>query len=191
MSFRPPLWGNFVGHADQDFLAFGLLNAGGMFVLAAYHGTQAIEKYLKALALSIVDLPGTTATPVTEPWIKTHNLEKLARRCGTKYPFYVQQNTLDLLKRFAEFDQLARYPWVEQNHGNGFTTADIPIFGDLILQLRKDIPISKDNYSLGIEVRGHYHNAEKSPVPTWDVYPHHAVEALRSLFPNINDFVRW
>ncbi len=190
MSSKPELWGNFIHYADQDFLAFGLLSVGGLYVLASYHGTQAVEKYLKALALSIIDPTGVTATPMTEPWIRTHDLEKLAKRCGTNLPFYAQQSTLDLLKRFAEFDQLARYPWVDQKHGNGFTTADIPIFGELILQLRKDIPITCDDYMLGMEVRGHSH-LKKIVHPSWSMYPHHAVEALKSVFPNINDFVRW
>ena len=55
---RPPLLGNFVAHADEDMLAFGLLASADLYPQAFYHGTQAIEKYLKALCLSIIDLPG-------------------------------------------------------------------------------------------------------------------------------------
>ena len=45
--FHPPLWGEFIAHADEDLLAFGLLIRGGLHTLAFYHGVQAIEKYLK------------------------------------------------------------------------------------------------------------------------------------------------
>jgi HEPN domain-containing protein len=57
-----PLWGNFIGYADWDLLAFGWLYLGGIRVPAYYHATQAVEKYLKALALSIIDPSVTTAT---------------------------------------------------------------------------------------------------------------------------------
>ena len=184
-----PLWGNFVGYADEDFLAFGLLAAGGLYVPAFYHSTQAVEKYLKALALSITDPSGAFATPDTEKWLKTHDLSKLATRCGTKYPFYLSQDISVLMRRFSEFDQAARYPWIDQKHGNGFNTSDVPIFGSLICQLRNDIPIAVDNYKLGMEVRGHFHLG-KTPDHTWSSYSHQAVEALRKLFPNLDSFVR-
>src|SRR5437879_8359250 len=126
---RLPLWGNFVAHADEDMLAFGLLASADLYPQAFYHGTQAIEKYLKALCLSIIDLPGVSATPRTEKWIVTHDLARLAKHCGVKYPYYVRSDITGHLQRFAEFDRLARYPWVTQSHGNGFTTTDIPILG--------------------------------------------------------------
>jgi len=187
---RPPLWGNFVDHADEDFLAFGILSVNGLVRQASYHGTQAIEKYLKALILSIIDPQGSFATPLTELWVKTHNLQTLSNRCVSINPFYSSQSTLESLERLSEFDQAARYPWVEQKYGNGFSDSDIPIFGELIRQIRTDLPIHKDDYQLGMEVRGHFH-LSKNPDHTRDFYPHHGVEALRSLFPNINDFVRW
>jgi len=188
--FRPPLWGNFIAYADEDFLTFGLLAVNGLLSQAFYHGTQAIEKYLKALALSIVDPGGTFATPETENWIRTHNLGTLAKRCTSIDIFYSQTENLTVLQRFAEFDQFTRYPWVEQIHGNGFSGGDIEHFGRIILKVRNDLPIIRDDYSLGMEVRGHFHLSKKKH-PAWDHYHHHAVVALRELFPNIDDFVRW
>jgi HEPN domain-containing protein len=188
---RPPLWGNFVPYADSDFLAFGVLNKNGLFVLAAYHGTQAIEKYLKALCLSIIDPIGTSATVETEKnWIMTHNLENLANRCSTTLPYFGRPDVLENLRRFSEFDQAARYPWVKQNHANGFTTDDIPIFGEIVLQLRQHIPIVADDYALGMEVRG-FHQVSKEAPKSWPYYSHDAVEALREIFPNLNEYVRW
>jgi hypothetical protein len=188
---RPPLWGNFVGHADEDMLAFGLLASGDLHAQAFYHGTQAVEKYLKALCLSIIDPVGVSATPQTEKWIKTHNLESLAIRCGVKHPYYVQTDVLGHLRRFAEFDQLARYPWVTQDYGNGFDSKDIPILERLCCQLRNHLPITRDDYKLGMEVRGHFHGKPDSPYPAWEHWSHQAVIALRKVFPHLNDFVRW
>jgi hypothetical protein len=59
---RPPIWGSFILYADYDVLAFALLFQGGLHVASYYHATQAIEKYLKALALSIVDPPWTNTS---------------------------------------------------------------------------------------------------------------------------------
>ena len=192
MSNHPPLWGNFVGYADEDMLAFGLLASVDMLPHAFYHGTQAIEKYLKALCLAIIDPTGVVATPATEQWIRKdgHDLIALARRCGQQYPYYVEPDTLNQLRRFAEFDQLARYPWVSQRHGNGFTSSDFPIFGEITCHLRNDLPIIIDNYKLGMEVRGHFHNAMNSPDPTWHLYSHQAIVALKKMIPNIESFVR-
>jgi HEPN domain-containing protein len=119
---RPPLWGNFIAHADEDLLAFGLLIRGRLHGLAFYHGVQAIEKYFKALVLSILDPAGTKETPSTQKWLKTHDLEKLANKCKDAFPFYGESGVLHNLKRFTEFDQASRYPWVEQVLGNGFSS---------------------------------------------------------------------
>ena len=187
---RPPLWGNFIHHADEDFLAFGQLARGGLIIQALYHGVQAIEKYLKALAISVIDPNGISITPLTSPWLKTHNLCKLAKECGKKHSFYLEVENLKLFERLMEFDQATRYPWVERVHGNGFTSEDIGVIGNLIKMLRNDIPITIDDYKLGMEVRGHYHK-HKTPDPTWRFYSHEPVESLRSIFPDINGFVRW
>lgn len=192
MSKRAPLWGNFVYYADHDMLAFCLLAWGGLYLQAFYHGTQAIEKYLKALCLSIIDPLGTTDTPTTQPWIRTHDLVKLARRCEQKFPYYGQPEFIAHLERIAEFDQATRYPWVLRKYGNGFTGADIPIFEEITHRLRNDIPIIVDDYPLGMEVRGGYfHGDGNTPHPGWFHYPHAAIEALKQVFPSLNEFVRW
>src|ERR1017187_5782772 len=109
MSIRPPLWGSFVHYADFDLLSFAWLNAGGLRVPSYYHAVQAVEKYLKALALSILDPDGVKETASNKKWIITHDLEKLAKRCSVNFPFYGQPEIQAQLKRFSEFDQVARY----------------------------------------------------------------------------------
>ena len=150
---RPPLWGNFITHADEDLLALGLLMRGGLHTLAFYHGVQAIEKYLKALVLSILDPAGAKETSLTQRWLKTHDLEILANECKDAFPFYGESGVLDNLKRFTEFDKVGRTS-VDQVLGNGFCSDDISIIGDLCKHLRCDLPITRDNYKLaGMEVR--------------------------------------
>ena len=187
---RPPLWGNFVAYADDDLLAFGLLIRGGLLPLGFYHGVQAIEKYLKALVLSIMDPTGTQETPQTQPWLRTHDLEKLAVRCRKSFPDYGEPGVIANLKRFGEFDQATRYPWVDLALGNGFSSGDIPVIGDLCKRLRNDLPITLDNYKLGIEVRGYFHGDRSRRVRSWEHYSHEAVVALRSVLPSLNEFVR-
>lgn len=187
---RAPLWGNFIAHADEDLLAFGLLVRGGLVPLGFYHGVQAIEKYLKALVLSVIDPAGTDATPQTQNWLVTHKLEKLAARCQPNFPYYCEPGLTANLKRFAEFDQATRYPWTPQNLGNGFCTEDIPVIGDLCKRLRNDLPINVDNYTLGMEVRGYFHGDRSRPDRSWRHYSHEAVGALRLVLPNLEEFVR-
>ena len=84
-----------------------------------YHATQALEKYLKALALSIRDPAGITETALNNHrWIREHRLHEWARRCETHFPFYAQPEIQARFKRFSEFDQAARYPWAQQKLGN-------------------------------------------------------------------------
>ena len=181
---RPPLWGNFVAHADEDLLAFGLLMQDNLHSLAFYHSTQAIEKYLKSLALSIIDPLGSVETPSTQP-ITTHNLENLANKCKGSYPYYGQSNVQAHLKRFTEFDQLSRYPWVSQKLGNGFSSDDIAVIYDICKNLRQNLPIVKDNYKLGMELRGYFHGDRSRTVSNERSVS--AVNALRKTFQNIGN----
>ena len=183
-------WGNFIAHADEDLLAFGLLIRGRLHRLAFYHGVQAIEKYFKALVLSILDPAGTKESPSTQRWLKTHDLEKLANKCKDAFPFYGESGVLDNLKRFTEFDQATRYPWVERVLGNGFCSDDISIIGGLCKQLRCDLPITRDNYKLGMEVRGYFHGDRSRRDELWELSSDEAVAALRSVLPSLNEFVR-
>ena len=183
---HPPLWGNFVAYADEDFLAFGLLMQDNLCSLAFYHSIQAIEKYLKSLALSIIDPLGSIETPLTQPWIKTHKLQCLANKCSQSHSYYGQSNTQNHLKRFSEFDQLSRYPWVSQKLGNGFSSDDIPVIYDICKNLRQDLAIDKDNYKLGMELRGYFHGDKSRTSLNSSIS---AVHALRKIFPNINELV--
>jgi HEPN domain-containing protein len=192
MSVRAPLWGSFVGFADLDLLSFAWLYHGGLRVPAYYHATQAIEKYLKALTLSMLDPDGETKTALNNRWLLTHNLAALAERCADRFPFYGQSEILARLRRFSEFDQVARYPWVEQEHGNGFTSSDVPLLWELVRHLRTDLPIKVDDYILGVLVRGHHHGRPEvrtNPYLLGDLVE--CLAALRRMFPEVDRIVRW
>lgn len=185
-------WGNFVRYADNDVLAFAVLFQSGLRVAGYYHGTQAIEKYLKALAL-VIDPSGISASGVVARWLRTHDLSQLAERCEAKYPFYGQTRIKAKLKQFSEFDQCARYPWVEQKYGNGFDSGEfLPTFWELTRQLRNDIPMPVDNYPLGIGIREHYYRQANQEINQYLLQDlKEGVTALRSLFPGVNNLVRW
>jgi HEPN domain-containing protein len=189
---RALLWGNFVYYADYDLLAFAWLYTGGLRVAGYYHATQAVEKYLKSLALSIIDPDGVAETEHTKKWIRTHDLCKLAKRCEHRHPHYGQPSVIAQLKRFTEFDQLARYPWVDQKHGNGFTSADVPVLCDLIAHLRIDIPIQRDDYPLGIAVRRFHHGSPEQAANKYLLSDlGGGLTALRQLFPGVERIVKW
>jgi HEPN domain-containing protein len=191
MTKRSPLWGNFVSYADWDLLSFAWLYEGGLRVSSFYHATQAVEKYLKALTLSVHDPDGISQTALNNRQIWTHDLEELAEMCAGQFPFYGQPDILARLKRFSEFDQVARYPWTQQKHGNGFTTADLPLFWELIQHLRTDLPIKLDDYILGMLVRGHHHGRPELKANPYSMAELGAgVAALRHVFPDVDKIVR-
>ena len=187
---HPPLWGNFVAYADNDLLAFGLLVRGGLIPLGLYHGVQAIEKYFKAVVLSVIDPAGDRETPFTQPWIRTHDLNKLSAKCGETVAFYKEPDVLANLMRLREFDQATRYPWVHRTLGSGFDGNDVDVIADICKQLRNDLPIALDNYQLGMDVRGYYHGDRAALDPARAYRIRDAVTALRSIVPSLSDFVR-
>jgi hypothetical protein len=187
---KPPLWGNFIGYADEDMLSIGLLVMGGIRAPAYYHATQAIEKYFKALILSILDPEGGMLTPENKKWLLTHDLEELASYCSGRFKYYNNKKVLDNLKLFSEYNQVTRYPWVKQKHGNGFSTKDFVHFEDIILHLRNDIPIKIDDYKLAIAVRRCHHKHPKIKLPE-DQQEKLAIFCLKKVFPKLNKFVRW
>jgi HEPN domain-containing protein len=188
----PPKWGNLVYHADYDFIAFGVLLYSFVFEPAYFHGAQAIEKYLKALALTIFD-PSESKTE--DEWRKflkkfSHNLAKLGNYCCNQYPYLKDEKTISALTRFSEFNSITRYPWVESKLNPLGTSEDIPIF-DLIKNLRNSLPIIYDDYPLGIYVRGYfYYNIDHKIDPA-----NHPIireiEKLRIIFPELNSLVRF
>jgi len=157
-----------------------------------YHATQAMEKYLKGLTLSILDPDGETETALNNRWRRTHDLAALAERCAARFPFYGQPVMVARLRRFSEFDQVARYPWVEQEHGNGFNSSDVPLLWDLVHHLRTDLPIKVDDYILGVLVRGHHHGRPEASTNRYLLSElGECLAALRRMFPEVDRIVRW
>jgi len=190
-----PKWGNFVGAADEDLLAFALIMQAGRTLLniAMYHLTQATEKYLKALVLSIIDPKGETETFHTQRrLLRTHDLVKLADFCGQEFPYYKRQDVRDNLKRFTFFDQAGRYPWTQDPILYvRFSTSDIPIFEEIVFNLRNDIPIDIDDYILGMVLRRSYHKQPNELLDREDLNRLQiTVDSLRKCFRNPDGLVR-
>jgi hypothetical protein len=192
-SWRSPPWGSLVGYADYDLLAFAVLRQSGLLKVSFYHAAQALEKYLKALVISIVAPTARTSShPPYRKLLISHDLVGLAQICGGVYPYYTNTDVHNALSKFAGFDQATRYPWITKTMSNGFTTADIPLFSELFLHLRSDLPIVRDDYILGMSIRGHHHKHPELPAPallTSTVGP--AIAAARSVIPQIDEMVRW
>jgi HEPN domain-containing protein len=186
-----PLWGSFLHHADEDLLSFAWLFSGGLRVHGYYHAVQAIEKYLKALALSVADPHGKTLTALNTRWVINHDLKGLARRCAKQFPYYGSADTLNKLAFFMEFDQATRYPWVQRTLGNGFKSTDIPLIWDLIRHLRTDIPIKVDDYLLGMVVRGHHQGQPNVVNEGINSNFEQSKMALVRMFPDVATIVRW
>lgn len=194
MKPKPPRWGNLVYHADHDFIAFGILLDAGLIVEGYYHGVQSIEKYLKALALTIYDPSQLKSNEEWINWLKkySHNLEKLGNYCGSNFPYFKEQNTNETLRRFSEFDQATRYPWVEKTLGKGFTGSDIPIFFNIIKNARNSLPILIDDYPLGIYVRGHHYENVNHKIDSPISQPIiNSVKKIKRIFPEIEKLVRF
>jgi hypothetical protein len=166
-----PLWRQYVVNADDDVLAFAVLYEGRLMKHAFYFGTQAIEKYLKALALSIIEREGGDTSPKANPWLTNHPLVSLANHCAKVRPFYTELETRRILNRFSEYDITARYPRPKWK----FTTEDRPILERLLREIRKDLPIELDVFPLALALvytRG---------VPTDTFLPAGAVEVMRNM----------
>jgi len=187
-----PIWGNLVYCADHDLLAFAWLFQGGLRVASYYHAAQAVEKYLKALALSIDDPHGATQTHQAQKrWLKTHDLGGLGLRCAESFPYYGDLELQKSLKRFSEFDQSTRYPWVIRKLGNGFSSDDVPLFAEIVHRLRSDIPIAIDDYPLGMLVRGYHHkHPETKTNESHECTQSGPLAAAMALIPQLSGMVR-
>jgi hypothetical protein len=193
---RAPVWGNLVAHADEDLIASAILFVTRVRLQGFYHAQQAVEKYLKALALSIIDPTHQMTGVARETWLKKagHKLAPLARRCSSVNQYYALPETIAHLERFSEFDQAARYQFVVQKYGNGFSSAETSVLQDLVLHLRNDIPIVLDDYLLGMTVRGFFHHhpdrrSDTDPGNEANRLTHLA--ALKATFCDVEKMVRW
>lgn len=198
MCTKPPQWGNFIYYADMDLQAFACLHRDGIYSPARYHAVQTIEKYLKALALSIEDPDGKKSGEITKgknSWVKypLHRLDDLAKRCAKNYPGYGDEKILQVLKRLSKLDQYYRYPWAHENIGTFSSADDLEWFINLISKIRRDIPIIRDDYPLGMLIRGgHQSQVSKE---SWDLVhicsQSRVVSALSILFKDVASLVRW
>jgi HEPN domain-containing protein len=191
---RMPKWGLFIGHADDDLIAFAVLWANAPLSRAPFfHAQQAIEKYLKALVLSIGDPLGENLTPINTPWIKRHDLMALAERCAPEFPYYGDAATIEKLRFFNELNQGLRYPWVARN-GGSLSVKKVHWLEELVHHLRNDVPIVLDNYMLAMLVRGYFHQDPSVRFPqSEEVLPLYApsIAALRATFDDLEGLVRW
>jgi len=181
-----PNWAAFLTLADEDLLAFAWLFCGGLHVPSYYHAAQALEKYFKSLILATV-----TPLAANTSWLNSHNLSHLAVLCSPKFPYYGEAATKKKLALFTEYDTATRYPLVQRQHGNGFTSEEVPAIWDLIRHLRLDVPITRDDYLLGMVVRGHHHGKPDAIHKGFNAQYRVSRIALLRLFPDAETIVRW
>lgn len=196
MKIKPPQWGNFVYYADMDLIAFACLHREGVYSPARYHAVQAIEKYLKALCLSSEDIDGKRSGKITKgnkSWVISHKLDELAKRCAKNYPDYGDEKILEVLEHLSKLDLYYRYPWAQGNIGTFSSANDLESFIHLISKIRRDIPIIRDDYPLGLLIRG----GRQSQVlkESWNLTQilskSSVVSALSMLFSDVAGLVRW
>lgn len=126
-------------YADEDVLAFAILFEAELLPHAFYSAGQALEKYLKAIALERLAQGGKDATFKTNAgWLTEHPLVALAKRCEDSVDVYTDRDTRKTLKRFSKFDLTARYPMLEWR----FSTEDLPVFENLLHQIRGRLPLN-------------------------------------------------
>jgi len=191
---NPPRIGNLIGYADEDVISTAILFQKGALEHAYYHAVQALEKYLKVLAICIFD---KNFEKSDDDWVKflkkySHNLSKLGGYCSHDHPFFAQKDTIVELEKYSEYDQATRYPWVEMNKSNGFSSEEIKTFFKLLKELRNNIPINVDNYALGIMVRGYSHKDLKKKMINSPIFllQRQALGDLIKTFPKIDELVR-
>ena len=74
--------------------------------------------------------------------------------------------------------------------GNGFDGDDVDVIAAICKRLRTDLPITLDNYQLGMDVRGYDQGDRTALDPARAYRSLDAVTALRSVVPSLSDFVR-
>lgn len=192
MKDRQPVWSDLLFHADQELMSFALLYNAGLVIPSLFHAGQAIEKYLKALALSVNDPDSTSESPDSHLWLRTYDVGYLVQRCGSLYPTYKEPEVLEYLYRFNHFEQISRFPWMEGSRKNPLTKKDIAAYFDIIKSLRNDVPIEEDDYPLALLIRGYRQKTpdEKISMSIADLQ-RIAVASLKKIFPMINELVRW
>ena len=192
MKDRLPVWSDLLFHADQELMSFALLYNGGLVGPSLFHAGQAIEKYLKALALSVNDPDSVGEGPDSHLWLRTYDVGYLVQRCGAAYPGYKEPEVLEYLYRFNHYEQISRFPWQEGSRKSPLSKKDIAAYFDIIRSLRNDVPIDEDDYPLALLIRGYRQKtpSEKISMSIADLQ-RIAVASLKKIFPMINELVRW
>ncbi len=191
------MWGNFIGHADIDLIAAAVLYVNDCWEPAHYHAQQAVEKYIKALAIAIADPDGTSTYEEHKSWCEGwagHDLVKLATRCGVADPYYTEPATTAVLEKVQEWSTATRYPWVETEHYRK-SMYDLREIEPIVRQVRGvDLPLVRDDYWLSIVVRGRHHLPPHEPVLNrggWQDVRKRQLDALNAVFSDVRAFVRW
>ncbi len=192
MKNRRPIWNDLLTHADQELMAFALLYNGDLVLPSLFHAGQAIEKYLKALAVSVDEADESTADPEGPPWLQTYDVGYLVQRCGAVFPGYKDPEVLESLYRFNTLEQVSRFPWMTGARKNPFSKKDIAAYFDIVKSLRNDVPIDEDDFPLALLIRGYRHRTpdEKISMGIADLQ-RIAVASLKKICPTINELVRW
>jgi HEPN domain-containing protein len=183
-----PHSGSFLGKADTDILSAVVLQHYDQWIHSLYHGVQAIEKYLKAKFIALHESKGKNGYEVykqNERLLKTHNVLKLWNRVESLEPSYQSFPWKDELSMLSEFDQVTRYPYVEQKVGSGLCSSDLELCLLVALQVRPNTVIQQDNYPLAMALRGY-----QIEEPT-DVKPTPAAQILKDYFPDANALIWW
>ncbi|MFG6094816.1 hypothetical protein SPB21_12320 [Leptothoe sp. ISB3NOV94-8A] len=184
----PPHSGTFLAQADNDILSAAVLQHYDQWVHSLYHGVQAIEKYLKAKFIAFHEKRGENGYEVynqNKNFLKTHNIIKLWNKIESLEPSYKSFPWKQELPMLSEFDQLTRYPYVEQKVHNGMCSSDLELCLLVSLQVRPNTVIQQDNYPLARALRGYLMEN-----PT-DVKPTPAAQILKDYFPDANALVWW
>ncbi len=184
----PPHSGNFLSKADLDILSAVVLEHYDQWTYSLYHGVQAIEKYLKAKFIALHENKGEKGYEVykkNEKFLKTHNIVKLWNRVELLEPSYQSFPWKEELSMLSEFDQVTRYPYVEQKVCNGMCSSDLELCLLVALQVRPNTVFQRDNYPLAMALRGY-----RIEDPT-DIKPTPAAQILKEYFPDANALVWW
>lgn len=149
------IWGNILYHADKDVVAFAVLLDSEQYSLAAFHGVQAIEKYMKTHYIIQLEKTQSMNNQDIKKIMKdlSHSLSRLQEKLSQK--FFEEKELL----KWDIFYEWSRYPFDGRNN-QGLSNIDIDEIKSALKKIRKALPITVDNYPLGMFIRRKFHNGQ-------------------------------